>query len=80
MSKFTIILEFAGGTYIRQIKATSPQGALKKIAIGNHGKAALFRALSEDKPVEIEGIDNCWCCSTVYRGRLALVNMVKTAE
>jgi len=80
MAKFTVILEFAGGTYIRQVKAASAQSALKKIAAGKHGKAELFRALAKDKPVAIEGIDNCWCCSALYREKLALVNVIKTAE
>jgi hypothetical protein len=80
VAKFTVILEFAGATYIRQVKATSPLSALKKIAVGKHGKTSLFRALSEDKPVAIEGVENCWCSSTLHRGKLALVNIVKTAE
>jgi hypothetical protein len=80
VAKFTVILEFAGGTYIRQVKATSPLSALKKIAVGNHGKSRLFRSLSQDRPVAIEGIDNCWCCAAEYRDKLALVNIVKTAE
>jgi hypothetical protein len=80
VAKFTVILEFAGATYIRQVKAASPLSALKKIAAGNHGKTGLFRALSEDKPVAIEGVEKCWCCSSVHRGQLALVNIVETAE
>ena len=80
MAKFTVILEFGGGTYIRQVKAASPQGALKKIAAGKHGKTKLFGVLAQDKPSTIEGIDNCWCCANSYRGQLALVNIVKTAE
>jgi hypothetical protein len=80
LATFTVILEFAGGTYIRQLKAASPQVALKKIATGNHGKAELFRALSKDKPIAIEGIENCWCCSALYREKLALVNIIKTAQ
>ena len=80
MALFTIILDFGGSTYIRQLKATSPQLALKKISAGNHGKAAMFRALSKDKPMPIEGVENCWCCATSHKGKLALVNIVKTAE
>jgi len=80
MAKFTIILEFGGRTYLRQVKAPSAQGALKKVATGNHGKTELFRALSKDKPVAIESIDNCWCCSVVHKEKLALVNIVKAAE
>jgi hypothetical protein len=80
LAKFTIILEFGVGTYIRQVRAASAQGALKKIGSGKHGKAVLFRMLSKDKPVGIMGIDNCWCCTAVLRDKLALVNIVKTAE
>ena len=32
MAKFTAILEIGGGTYIRQVKATSPSTALRKLA------------------------------------------------
>ena len=80
MARFTVILEFTGGTYVRQVKAASARRALKAIATGKHGKAALFRALAEEKPAAIEGVKNCWCCGASYRDKLALVNIVKTAE
>ena len=80
MALFTVILGFGGKTYLRQVKARSAHAALKSIATGKHGKAALFRALAKDAPVAIDGIENCWCCSAQYRGDLALVNIVKTAE
>jgi hypothetical protein len=80
LATFTVILEFAGRTYIRQVKAASPASTLKKIATGKHGKTAMFRALAKDTPAAIEGIKNCWCCSTLYRDQLALVNIVKTAD
>ena len=80
MARFTVILGFGGKTYLRQVKATSAHAALKSIAAGKHGKAALFRALAKDTPAAIDGIENCWCCSAEYRGDLALVNIVKTAE
>ena len=80
MALFTVILGFGGKTYLRQVKARSAHAALKSIATGKHGKAALFRALAKDAPAAIEGIENCWCCSAPHKGDLALVNIVKTAE
>jgi hypothetical protein len=80
MAKFTLILEFCGGTYIRQIKAPSPKTALRKLAAGADDKKDLFLALVDEGPVAIQGISKCWCSSATYRGKLALVNIVKTAE
>jgi len=75
-----MILEFRGGTYIRQVMATSPNSALKKVATGTDSRSRVFRALLDEKPVAIEGVTNCWCSSTSYQAQLALVNIVKTAE
>jgi len=80
MAKFTVILEFGGGTYIRQVKAISPKTALRKLAAGTDDKRALFFTLVDEGPVAIQGISKCWCSSATYRGKLALANIVKTAE
>jgi hypothetical protein len=79
LAKFTLILEFRGGTYIRQVRASSPKGALKTVD-GTDSVTKVFCALRDETPVAIEGIANCWCSSTLYQSRLALVNIVKTAE
>jgi len=75
-----LILEFDGGTYIRQVKAASPKTALRKLAAGADHKKDLLLALVDEGPVAIQGISNCWCSSATHRGKLALVNIVKTAE
>ena len=80
MPKFTLILEFRGGTYIRQLKAGSPKAALSKLAAGSDGKRKVFRALLDEHEVAIDGIANSWCSSASFQGRMALVNIVKTAE
>lgn len=80
MAKFTVILEFCGGTYIRQVKATSPRTALRKLATGAGDKKNVFLALVADGTIAIEGISNCWCSSATLRGKLALGNIVKTAD
>jgi hypothetical protein len=80
LAKFTVILEFRGGTYIRQVRASSPKSALKKVADRTDSRSKVFCALLDEKPVAIEGVTNCWCSTTSYQAQLALVNIVKTAE
>ena len=80
LARFTLILEFGGGTYIRQVRAALPQGALRKLAAGTDGKAKLFHALADNGVVAIEGIANCWCSSASRRGKFALVNIVRTSK
>jgi hypothetical protein len=80
LAKFTLILEFRGGTYISQVTASSPKNALKKLTVGNDKRTNVFRALLDQVPVAIEGVKNCWCSTASYRAQFALVNIVKTAE
>jgi hypothetical protein len=80
LAKFTLILEFRGGTYIRQVRAPSPKSALKKVAVGTDSRSRVFRALLNEKAVAIEGVTNCWCSTASYQAQLALVNIVKTAD
>lgn len=80
MPKFTLVLEFRGGTYIRQVRARSPRAALKTLSSGSDRGHRVFKALLDEKTVAIEGISNVWCSSASFQGRLALVNIVKTAD
>ena len=79
MPNFTLILEFRGGTYIRQVRAASPQGALRKVASSTDAKTEVFRALAHEKVIAIDGIANCWCLCATHRGKFALLNIVETA-
>lgn len=80
MPKFTLILEFRGGTYIHQVRAVSPRAALSKVAAGSDSNSRVFGALLDENQVVIDGIANCWCSFASLQGGLALVNIVKTAE
>ena len=88
MALFTVILEFDGGTYISQFKASSPDDAAVKHAdylVGLRGMSTptsrkrLADRLSAEKPVAIEGARNVWCCSALVGRKPALVNIVATA-
>jgi hypothetical protein len=86
-SLFTVILEYAGGTYISQVRATNRRAALsawlrllpkKKLpGIGKLAIEALRHALTENQ-VAVNGLNNVWCMSCSLRRGLALINVVQT--
>jgi len=88
MPLFTVILEFNGGTYISQFRASSPDNAAKKHAVHLLGikgmstpaiRKELADQLSLDRPIGLGGIRRVWCCSASVGKKLALVNIVATA-
>jgi hypothetical protein len=89
MHLYTFIMEFKGGTYISQVKATSPQLACMKWAnhlkvsevhgLGQTGHLALIKEMQEEEPIKIQDAKGAWCISARIRGHLALVNLVRTA-
>jgi hypothetical protein len=90
MPLYTFILEYAGGTYISQIKASSPKSACVKWAqklddsqvksLGLKGKDSLIEQMKEESPVALDGMSNAWCNSALVRGKLALINIVQTEQ
>ena len=85
---FTILFEHNGGTYIAQVRATTPATALAAWArrlpshgipgIGDAGAAKLAQHLQQAPPVPLNGLINAWCATPIVRGRLALINIVLT--
>lgn len=89
MSLFTFILEFAGGTYVAQVRADSADQALKSWATGLSAEALgaapstveeLRRCFVDDAPTAIQGVASVWCASATSEDRLALVHLVRTSE
>lgn len=90
MPLYTLIMEYADGTYISQIKAPSPKSACVKWGqrldesqvkgLGLKGKESLIERMKEESPLALEGMSNVWCHSALVRGKLALINLVQTAE
>ncbi len=88
MPLYTFIMEYAGGTYISQIKAPSPKSACLKWAksialsqishIGEKGKESLFDQIEEETPAKLDGITNTWCITAHLRRGLVLINLVRT--
>jgi hypothetical protein len=90
MPLYTFIMEYAGGTYISQVKASSPKSACLKWAqklgdsevqgLGLKGKESLIEQMKEETPVALDGVSNVWCNSALVRGKLALINLVRTGQ
>lgn len=89
MSVFTVIADFDGGTYIGQAEAESPREAAvawaerldagEILGVGRALRSRLVEALLADDPTPINAIRSCWCMTVQVRGKLMLVNVVKTA-
>ena len=87
-STFTLIADFAGGTYISQRRASTAERAVASWArsfdfsvIPRVPIAALpkFRAeITSETPVPIDGIRGVWCSSALLGRRGFLLHIVRT--
>jgi hypothetical protein len=90
MPFYTLVLDYAGGTYVSQISAPSEKSACVKWArqldvsaipgLGHKAKESLVQQMKADSPVAFTGTVNAWCTSASVRGKLALINLVRTAR
>src|SRR5436190_20537689 len=88
-STFTLIADFAGGTYISQLRASTPARAVALWAksfdfsvMSRLPIAALpeFRAdITSSTPVPLDGTKGVWCSSASLGRRFLLLNIVHTA-
>ena len=83
---FTIILDYAGGTYMAYVEATDSTAALilweQQLTPNDLVSWRLKRSetsdLLADDPVPIDGLQNVWCKSAAGKHGLVLVNIVAT--
>jgi len=90
MSVYTILWDYQGGTYIKQVRARTPFKALiawsrllspgEIPGLGERRLARLVQELEMDaydlyQPVELTGMTNAWCTGAPPGG---IVNIVKT--
>ena len=83
--RYTLILDYRGGTYLSQIMATSIQDVQNRVneAIGwdliapkpTHRK---IEVLDDIPPTPIEGLENVWCLSGTIGRSGAIIHVVKT--
>ncbi|MGA3126145.1 MAG: hypothetical protein ABSD13_05480 [Candidatus Korobacteraceae bacterium] len=84
--RYTFVLEFLGGTYVRQASGESPELALRawlRAASEEDFEWAsqreqLLRALGDEAAVPIEGCQNVWCASGVAGDHLFLIHIIGT--
>ncbi|MFN2597187.1 MAG: hypothetical protein ABR563_08390 [Pyrinomonadaceae bacterium] len=90
MPLYTFIMEYAGGTHVSQVRASSPKSACVKWAreldvsqvegLGVKSKQSLIDQMETESPAALDGMLNAWCTTALLRGELALINLVRTAQ
>lgn len=83
---YTFVIEFLGGTYVRQAGGESPELALRAwLRLACEGelewaeyRIELLRALIDQNAVPIEGCRNVWCMSGVAGEHLFLIHIIGT--
>ncbi len=93
MDLYTIILDYRGGTYISQVRESSPDDALLTWArtldprpiygMGEKTKVELMDELLDDHKdgymlVAITDTVNVWCATALLRGSIGQIHMIKT--
>jgi hypothetical protein len=86
---YTVVLDYAGGTYIAQVQASSPATALSKWVskirkedAGEWGirRKVLAEIIRGQEVVPLDGCVNVWCVCGTVRSDLALINVIATAK
>jgi hypothetical protein len=88
MHLYTIMLDYAGGTYVAQT-AAADEGTAVRDWISRLGSDRIAGAVSEevaaafedteDGPVTLHELVGVWCASATAIQGLALINVVRTA-
>lgn len=92
MDLYTIILDFRGGTYIKQVKAPNQNKAAEKWAnelstkeilyFSEKSKEQLIEALpeiiKENEIIELDNLQNVWSFTFQFKTGYAIVNIIKT--
>lgn len=86
---YTVVLDYAGGTYIAQVHALSPAAALSKwvskirkedMAKWGIRRKELADIVRGEEVVPLDGCLNVWCVCGTVRSELALINVIATRE
>jgi hypothetical protein len=89
MGLYTIVCDYAGGTFVSQVQATDEHDALTQLAtvlpsertLGDASERVAKAALAGDSElVPIEGLTGVWCWTATVDDALALINIIRSAE
>ncbi len=83
-TRYTLVMELLGGTYVRQAYGESPELALRtwlylaseEIFEWASHRVQLLRALGEEGAVPIEGCQNVWCVSGLAGDHIFLIHII----
>lgn len=86
MHLYTIVLDYAGGTYVAQVHAGSQNAAFSNWLREHRSQEAagssppIADAFNDDTAelVALEGLTSVWCASAATDNGLALVNVIRT--
>lgn len=91
MPLYTVILDYAGGTYISQVTAPDEVEAVRSWAkvfweenqipkTSRYLANTVYKEVQNDwkKPVAVNAVVAVWCFTALFRGQLVLLNIVKT--
>jgi hypothetical protein len=83
-------MEYAGGSYVSQVKASTPKSACVKwakaldvgkvVGLGQSSKLALVKEMNEEVPIAIQNTLSVWCVTALLRGKLALITFIQTEK
>ena len=90
MKLYTVILDYAGGTYIKQVRAKSVASALSAwcesdalqgvSGLSRRSVPRLIEDLKGSRPVRLNECQNVWCSAASTTKQLALINIVETVS
>jgi hypothetical protein len=89
MDLYTIVCDYAGGTFVSQVQATDEHDALAQLAavlsnertLGDASDRVAKAALAGDSElVPLEGLIGVWCWTATVDDALALFNIIRSAE
>ena len=89
MGLYTIVCDYAGGTFVSQVPASDEHDAVAQWAallkdkrtLGERSAQLAKQALvRDDGLVALDGLTGAWCWSATIEGALALVNIIRSAE
>jgi hypothetical protein len=75
---YTFIIEHAGGTFVRQLRAATVDEAASQMWRSADWISA--PPPDDEKPIEVEGVKRTWCTSATINGKLALIHTVHTED
>lgn len=87
---FTIVLDFLGGTYLYQVRASNPSAAIAEWlrtidstmieGLNRERHNLLAKVLADSEPTLVAGLISVWCVSADLDDELALFNVIQTEE